>query len=125
MFAGFALVEGMVNRKGSSIKFRIQKLTLGLDVGLAIKSIIAQNSFDIKNGMICNKLAKKIGHGGFLLENDGASFSHSIEHCNNKGTGYVFSEGDLIEVITNDSELTFRNRTQNWEYRMSVLLTEK
>ena len=50
MFAGFALVDGIVNIKGSSIKFKIQKLSHGLDVGLAIKRIIVENSFDIKNG---------------------------------------------------------------------------
>jgi hypothetical protein len=75
--------------------------------------------------VIYDKIAKKTGHGGFLMENDGSSFSHSIEHYNNKGTGYEFFEGDVIEVMTNNTELIFRNNTKDWEYRMNVVLSEK
>ncbi len=93
---------------------------------MAIRKIIADNAYDIKNGKIFDKLAKKTGHGCFLLENDGSEFSHSIDFRNNVGTNYQFNEGDVIEVtVKNEQELMFTNESKRWVYTTKIILTEK
>ena len=100
--------------KVAQLSSKFKSSVVGLMSALQSRALSFPIHLSSRMVMICYKIAKNTGHGGFLLENNGVLFSHSFDSNNNIATGYGFGEGNVIEVITNDNELAFRNKTKGW-----------
>ncbi len=112
-----ALVEGVVFKKGSLIRFKILKVGWVVAVGLGIRNVIKGNQYQLRN-------RKEIGHGCFLLFRSGWSYSHSKKEQNDVQTDFVYDEGDVIRVMTNVDELLFVNETRKKEFRQKIKMRE-
>ena len=80
---------------------------------MAIKKVIAVNSYRLKNCTLSSLIkAYELGHGCFLYSNGicgNASYSHSNREHNHVDTGFMFGAGEEILVETNDNKLIFMN----------------
>ncbi len=94
-------------------------------VGLAVESVVANNSYHMKNRTHWwLKLDGQIGHGCIILFRHGVLFSHRNKEENGIQKDFKYETGDVVRVETNDNELLFKNEKNNTEYKMKLSLTE-
>jgi hypothetical protein len=119
-----ALVDGAVYKKGSVLRFRVEQVGKSVGLGLGLRKVIEGKQFSLKDCTHLLNEAEKIGHGCFLLKDNGQALSHSNKENNAVQTGFKFSEGDVIEVETNEKELLVREKSGKWKSSLSIQLSE-
>ncbi len=119
-----ALVDGAVYKKGSVLRFRVEQVGSSVGFGLGLRKVVEGNQFSLNGSTHLLNEADKIGHGCFVLKNDGQALSHSNNENNAVQTGFKFDKGDVIEVETNEKELLMREKSGKWKFSLSIQLSE-
>ncbi len=117
-------MDGAVYKKGSVLRFRVEQVGSSVGFGLGLRKVIERNQFDLKDSTHLLNEADKIGHGCFLLKDNGKALSHSSKENNAVQTGFEFDKGDVIEVETNEKELLVREKSGKWKFSLSIQLSE-
>jgi hypothetical protein len=73
--------------------------------------------------LIINLGGQETGHGCFIINSKGVSYSHSNKEHNNIQTDFSYTDWDVIRVTTNGDELLLKNETSNKDYKMKIRLT--
>ncbi len=105
-------------KKGSVLRFRAEQSGESVGFGLGLRKVIEGKGFRLND-------SNKIGHGCFLLKDDGVTLSYSNNVNNAVQTGFKFDEGDVIEVETNEKELVIREKSGKWKFSLSIQLSEE
>lgn len=103
----FVLIEegmGIQNRK---IKFKVTNLKNWIGVGVCLKNKIAAVNYQFKC-MPFTMSDEVLGHGSFLLSNNGYTWSHSASEDNIHSCLFTFKQDDLVEVTLEPNFLTFK-----------------
>lgn len=61
-----------------------------------------------------------MGHGSYLLSNNGYSWSHSRNEDNIHACLFTFKQGNIIEVKLTPSNLIFKVRDTNAEFPLKI-----
>lgn len=86
-----------MNKKGSSIRFKVDKLKNWVGFGIAIRNNIVSKKYQF----ICNFFINSdnnLGHGSFLLSNNSYSWSHAFKENNIQNSNFSFVEGNIIKI---------------------------
>ena len=95
---------GIQNRK---IKFKVTHLKNWIGVGVCLKSKIVSVSYQFK----CTQstmLDEVLGHGSYLLSNNGYTWSHSSSEDNIHSCLFTFKQDDVVEVVLEPTQMIFR-----------------
>lgn len=93
----FALINGVVNKKGSFIRFKIEKLKNWVGIGLAIRNNIVSKNYQFLCIFFIT-LDNNLGHGSFLLSNNSYMWSHAFAANNIQSSGFSFVEGNIVKI---------------------------
>ncbi|CAD8125414.1 unnamed protein product [Paramecium sonneborni] len=102
----------------SKFAFQIQKHKW-VCIGVCHKSIILQQKYDLNLG--------KIGHGTYLIENSGWTYSHLEKDINNIEQSFKFSNNDIIvvEISICDKKIIWKKLQTNqvlWKMKIDTSL---
>jgi len=93
----FAIIEEGMGVKNRSITFKIVNLKNWIGVGIALRDKIASVDYAFK----CNKIVsldENMGHGSFLLSNNGYTWSHFYPEDNIRACLFTFKQDEVIKV---------------------------
>ncbi|CAD8103078.1 unnamed protein product [Paramecium primaurelia] len=102
----------------SKFAFQIQKHKW-VCIGVCHKSIIQKQKNDLN--------LTKIGHGTYMIENSGSTYSHLDKEVNNTEHTFRFSNNDiiLIEIYMNDRKIIWKKYQSNqilWKMNLDTTL---
>jgi hypothetical protein len=88
-------------RNKKTIKFKINKLSSWLSIGVAYLSFAKKASYYFNTG--------SLGHGGFLISYNGYSWHHTDSAHNSNYVTFSFAQGDTVSVTINPAtkKITF------------------
>jgi hypothetical protein len=61
-----------------------------------------------------------MGHGSYLLSNNGYTWSHSRPEDNIHACSFTFKQGNIIEVKVTATDLTFKVRETDTSFSMKI-----
>ncbi len=63
---------------------------------------------------------EQLGHGSYLISNNGYTWSHSSTDDNICPCGYTFKNGQIIDVTLTPTEILFFNRESNATWKLKI-----
>lgn len=81
---------------GSMHTIEVKNKNCGIIFGIALPSVVRKNNF-IKEEWLA------LGHGHYVISNDGLAWSHSDKLINYKVKSFKFQTGDVIQVFLKKS----------------------
>ena len=95
---------GQKNRK---ITFKVVNLKNWVGVGVCLKDKISAINYAFKCNCCCNK-DESLGHGSFLLSNNGYTWSHSNSEDNIHSCLFTFKQDNTVEVTLSPNDISFK-----------------
>ena len=86
--------------KTKTVNIKITKLTSWISVGVCHQNIVKNAQYYFNTG--------SIGHGAYVISNDGYTWHHSNTALNSYYNGWTFEQGDTITILVNPRSKTIK-----------------